>query len=51
MVPPEITVRNKVPSENILAGTLFLTVISHELRGNIFFENSLQEKQAPTENT
>jgi hypothetical protein len=27
----EITVRNKLPSENISAGTLFLTVISKAL--------------------
>jgi hypothetical protein len=27
-VPLEMTVRNNVPSKNILAGTLFLTVIS-----------------------
>jgi hypothetical protein len=32
----EITVRNKVPSKNILVGTLFLTVISREPRGTIF---------------
>jgi hypothetical protein len=37
MVPLEITVRNKVPSENILAGTLSLTVISMGIQGNHIF--------------
>jgi hypothetical protein len=36
LVPLEITVRIEIPSENILAGTLFLTVIS---RRTISFEN------------
>jgi hypothetical protein len=36
LVPLEITVRNKVPSENIPVGTSFLTVMSRE---KYFIEN------------
>jgi hypothetical protein len=37
-IPLEITVRNKVPSRKIPAGTLFLTVFSRGTLGNNIFE-------------
>jgi hypothetical protein len=41
----EITVSNQVPSENILAGTLFQTVISREnLRKPFFLELAARKK-------
>jgi hypothetical protein len=33
---PEITVPNEVPSENILVGTSFPTVISRKFQGTFF---------------
>jgi hypothetical protein len=36
-VPLEITVRNEVPSENIPAGTSFLTGFSKGTKKNIFY--------------
>jgi hypothetical protein len=39
MVLLEITVRNRVSSENILAGTLLDEVIPGEYRATIFFQN------------
>jgi hypothetical protein len=44
-VPLDITVRNKVPSENILAGTLFLTVISKGNLGNHIFSAGKKDSQ------
>jgi hypothetical protein len=36
LVSQEITVRNKVPGENILVGFLFRTVFSKGTHGNLF---------------
>jgi hypothetical protein len=48
----EKTVGNKVPSENILVGTLFPTVISRGTLGNhILLRISCQKKQASSKNT
>jgi hypothetical protein len=45
----EITVRNKVPSENIIAKTLLLTSIPIKPKGTIFFGNFLLGKKVPVE--
>jgi hypothetical protein len=43
-----MTVRNKVPSESILVGTLLSTVIS---RGIIFYSELVVRKKAHSKNT
>jgi hypothetical protein len=48
-VPREISVRDKIPSGNILAETSFLTVISRETLENHIFENKLLKKRLPME--
>jgi hypothetical protein len=42
-------VRNEVPSENLLAGTSFLTVFPGEPRGTYFIEIYLVRKRHPVE--
>jgi hypothetical protein len=45
MFPLEISVKNEVPSENVLVGNLFLTVISRETLGqHILLRTSLEER-------
>jgi hypothetical protein len=47
---PEIFVRNKVPSKNIDAGILFLTVIYSEYKGNhVFLDFVARKKRLPVE--
>jgi hypothetical protein len=50
MFPLEISVKNEVPSENILVGTLFLTVISRETYGlHILLRTSCLKDRLPLE--
>jgi hypothetical protein len=48
-VPLEITFRNKVPTGNILAGTLFLKVISRETQLNHILRLSCWKERLPVE--
>jgi hypothetical protein len=40
-----LTIRDKVPSENIIVGTLFLTVISKGTSGIIFYLELVSRKK------
>jgi hypothetical protein len=46
-----MTVGNVGPMENILAGTLFLTVNCRETWRKLLFQNYLLEDKAPSRNT
>jgi hypothetical protein len=50
LVPPIITVGNRIPARIFPLGTLYLTVISRENRGNHIFLDLVYRKMLPANN-